>query len=103
MKHHGDLNDFIKLKEIIDSLERRNQRVASQRYPIRGSRVQMGYPVNRETVMEMLFKMGVPNAQGLVDEAIGYFSLHGMEVNMNNLETFLKSKKIISKLDLRKK
>lgn len=62
-----------------------------------------GYHVNEDTVKQMLTFMGVKPDEQIVQEAIGYLSSNGMEINMNNLEQFLKGKSIISRKDLRKK
>jgi|BioPla2DNA2_1021312.scaffolds.fasta_scaffold176000_2 hypothetical protein len=67
--------------------------------PVKGHLITAaGYQVNETTVKEMLTLMGVNNDDpAIVQEAIGYMSANGMEVNMNNLYEFLKSKKIMSK------
>lgn len=69
---------------------------------LKGSKV-AGYQVNENTVKEMLTFMGVAPEGTMVQDAIGYLSANGMEINMNNLGEFLKGKSIISRLDLRGK
>ena len=54
-------------------------------------------------VNEMLNFMGVKSNSDLVQTACGYLSMNNMEVNINNIETFLKEKNIVNTADLRKK
>lgn len=70
---------------------------------VKGHNLTAGYKINKDTVLEMLTFLGVPNAENMVDEAISYLSSNSMEFNMSNLDGFLKSKKILSNCkDLRK-
>lgn len=66
-----------------------------------------GYKVDEESVKEMLTLMGVNPTSEILQQAIGFLSIHSMEFNMSNLNEFLKSKNILSKKinvkDLRKK
>jgi hypothetical protein len=64
--------------------------------PVKGHFITAGYQVDEESVKEMLTFMGVPEAESFVQEAIGFCSKNGMEVNMNNLYEFLKGKQIMS-------
>ena len=66
--------------------------------PVKGHLITAaGYQVDETAVKEMLTLMGVNNDDPtIVQEAIGYMSSHGMEVNMNNLYEFLKGKQIMS-------
>lgn len=64
--------------------------------PVKGHMIFAGYQVDENAVREMLTFMGVPEADSLVQEAIGYFSSNGMEINMVNLHEFLKGKQVMS-------
>jgi hypothetical protein len=65
--------------------------------PVKGHLITAGYEVNETAVKEMLTLMGVNNDDPtIVQEAIGYLSSNGMEINMNNLHEFLKTKQIMS-------
>jgi len=66
--------------------------------PVKGHLMTAGYQVDENSVKEMLTFMGVNNDDpALVQEAIGYLSVNGMEINMNNLHEFLKTKQVMSK------
>lgn len=69
----------------------------------RGRIIQADYKVNPENSVKQLFHtMGVSYDDDLIQEAIGYFSTHSMEINMMSLYSFLKGKSILSKrMDLR--
>jgi hypothetical protein len=70
---------------------------------IKGHYVTAGLNVDENSVKEMLTFMGV-DPEPIVQEAIGYLSSNGMEINMNNLHEFLKTKQIMSsRTDLRLK
>ena len=65
--------------------------------PVKGHLITAGYEVNETAIKEMLTLMGVNNDDpAIVQEAIGYLSSNGMEINMNNLHEFLKTKQIMS-------
>jgi hypothetical protein len=71
---------------------------------VKGHYITAGYEVNETTVEEMLQFMGVTHDEAMIEEAIGFFSSHSMEINMNNLHEFLKGKQILSnKKDMRVK
>lgn len=71
---------------------------------VKGHMIFAGYQVDENAVREMLTFMGVPEADNLVQEAIGYFSSNGMEINMINLHEFLKGKQVMSsRIDARLK
>ena len=63
--------------------------------PVKGNMIFAGYKVDESTVKEMLTFMGVEGNDNIIQEAIGYFSSNGMEINMVNLHEFLKSKQIM--------
>lgn len=72
--------------------------------PVRGHFITAGYQVDETSVKEMLTFMGAPCDDVTVQEAIGFMSKNGMEVNMNNLYEFLKGKQIMSvRKDMREK
>lgn len=72
--------------------------------PVRGHFITAGYQVDENSVKEMLTFMGAPCDDATVQEGIGYMSKNGMEVNMNNLYEFLKTKQVMcSRTDLRVK
>ena len=64
--------------------------------PVKGHFVKAGFEVNEDSVKEMLTFMGVEHDDTLVQEAMGYLSSNGMQINMNNLYDYLKSKSIMS-------
>lgn len=72
--------------------------------PIKGHLLTAGYTVDENSVKEMLTFMGVENDDSVVQDAIGYFSANGMEINMVNLYDYLKGKQIMgSRIDNRLK
>lgn len=58
---------------------------------------------DEERVKDILNFMGVNGNKELIQTACGYLSINNMEVNINNVETFLKEKNIVNTADLRKK
>lgn len=62
---------------------------------IKGRSIFAGYEINEENVKQMLTFMGVEPTNEMVSDAIGYLSSNAMEINMINLDTFLKEKDII--------
>lgn len=71
---------------------------------VKGHFITAGYQVSEDSVKEMLQFMGVSYDDAMVQEAIGFFSSHSMEINMTNLYEFLKGKQVLSSVkDLRKK
>lgn len=67
--------------------------------PVKGHLLTAGFEVNEISVKEMLTGMGVNcDDPTIVQEAIGYLSTNGMEINMNNLYEFLKTKNVMSKI-----
>lgn len=67
------------------------------------TRLASGMLVNEENVKQMLTTLGVEPTEQTVKEAVGFLSSNSMEFTMENLYQFLKSKSIVSKLDMRKK
>lgn len=66
--------------------------------PVKGNLITASMDVSEINVKEMLTLMGVKNDDpAIVQEAIGYLSANGMEINMNNLYNFLKTKQVMSK------
>lgn len=65
--------------------------------PVKGNLITAGYQVDENSIKEMLTFMGVNNDDPtFIQEAIGYLSANGMEINMNNLYDFLKTKQVMS-------
>ena len=63
-----------------------------------------GYKIDTKAVEEMLQFMGVHPTEVLVQEAIGFFSAHAMEMNMTNLYSFIKEKGLDkNRIDMRVK
>lgn len=72
--------------------------------PIKGHFITAGWTVSEDNVKQVLQGMGVSYDDALVQEAIGFFSSHSMEINMTNLYEFLKTKQVMSsRKDLRLK
>lgn len=67
---------------------------------IHGRTVKITKTASVDKVAEMLRFLG--EDESLAEETMGYLSLHGMQINLNNIEDYLKLKKS-SKLDMRKK
>lgn len=65
---------------------------------IKGRSIFAGYEINEDNVKQMLTFMGVEPTTKMVSDAIGYLSSNSMEINMINLDTFLKEKDIIKDL-----
>jgi len=72
---------------------------------MKGHIITAGMELNESNVKVMLTKMGVNPTPEMIQEAIGYMSANGAEINMNNLADFLRSKDILhsasSVIDLR--
>lgn len=65
--------------------------------PVKGNLITASMDVSEINVKEMLTLMGVNNDDpAIVQEAVGYLSSNGMEINMNNLYGFLKTKQVMS-------
>lgn len=75
-----------------------------EKLPVKGHYITAGYQVSEDNVKQMFQGMGVEYDDSMVQEAIGFFSSHSMEINMTNLYEFLKGKQILSnRKDLRLK
>lgn len=64
-----------------------------EKLPVKGHIITAsGYEVNELNIKEMLTTMGVNPDDATVQEAMGFFSKNGMEINMTNLHEFIKTK-----------
>ena len=72
--------------------------------PIQSKLIFAGYKVNETNIKEMLQFMGVRPTTEIVQEAIGFMSANAMEINMVNLQSFIKEKGLDkNRIDLRLK
>lgn len=62
---------------------------------VKGHYLTAGLQVTEDSVKEMLTFMGV-DPEPILQEAVGYLSSNGMEINMSNLGEFLKTKQVMS-------
>ena len=67
----------------------------STKSSMKGHIITAGMELNESNVKVMLTTMGVNPTPEMIQEAIGYMSSNGAEINMNNLADFLRSKDIL--------
>ena len=72
--------------------------------PVQGKLIFAGYKVNEQNVKEMFQFMGVRPTKEIVEDAIGYMSSKGIEINMSGIHDYITERGLDkNRLDLRQK
>ena len=69
----------------------------------KGNLINASYVPNELHIKELLTFMGINSNEEMIQDIIGYFLHNSIELNMSTLDEYLKDKKLINIVDMRKK